>query len=121
MPDRDRNTIAAATQFYGFQVLSVNPNDPAGPLVLSPVRDGDPHQLWHQDPWRQFGNCKTTETLGIKDTDHVNKDACVLISKATKQLLCCGGSSQMLCVVDYARGTDGSAVRRGVVLDTVSF
>lgn len=100
-------------------VLSVNPDDRAGPLILAPVRDSDHHQLWHQDQWRQYGNHKTTETLGIKDTDHVNKDACVLISKATKQLLCCGGSGQLLRLVDYARGNDGTAVRRGVVLDTV--
>lgn len=100
-------------------MLSVNPDDVGGPLILAPVRDGDPHQLWHQDSWRQYGNCKTTDTLGIKDTDHVNKDACVLISKATKQLLSCGSSDQLLHCVDYARGNDGDAVRRGVVLDTV--
>ena len=103
-----------------LQVLSVNPEDPAGPLIMAPVRDNDPHQLWHQDHWRQFGKHKTTETVGIKDTDHVNKDACVLISKATRQLLCCAGPGQPLRVIDYARGADGSAVRRGVVLDTVS-
>ena len=111
-----------------LQVLSVNPDDIDGPLIMAPVRDNDPHQLWHQDHWRQFGNAKVKNCIkvngkevikGITETDHVNKEACVLISKSSRRLLCCGGRDQLLRLADYARGADGDAVRRAVVLDMV--
>ena len=69
------------TSITCLQVLSVSSTDPSAPLLLTPARDGDPSQLWHQDHWRQFGNHKVTSTLGLQDIDHVNKEAFVLINK----------------------------------------
>ena len=114
-----------------FPGLVCEPDDVDGPLIMAPVRDGDPHQLWHQDHWRQFRNAKVkncikingTEFQGMTETDHVNKEACVLISKSTRRLLCCDGRDQLLRLTEYARGADGAAgaaVRRGFTLDMVS-
>ena len=87
---------------------------------MAPVRDGDPHQLWHQDHWRQFGNPKIKALVkglkGVNEINHVDKEACVLISKSTRKLLCCGGRDQLLRVVDYAGGAN---VIKGVTLDLV--
>ncbi|MCJ1368781.1 hypothetical protein MMC16_007929, partial [Acarospora aff. strigata] len=98
-------------------VLSANSTDVDAPLVLAPVRDGNPCQLWHQDHWRQFGNSKVTATLGLQDIDHLNKEAFVLINKATKKMLACGSHGEPMGLVDYASGCDGPAVRKLILME----
>ena len=100
------------------QVLSANPTDITAPLTLAAVRDGDPSQLWHQDHWRQFGNSRTTATLGMQDIDHLNKEAFVLINKATKKMLACGSHGEPMGLVDYGPGCDGPAVRKLILMET---
>ena len=102
-----------------LQVLSANSTDVDAPLVLAPVRDGNPCQLWHQDHWRQFGNSKVTATLGLQDIDHLNKEAFVLINKATKKMLACGSHGEPMGLVDYASGCDGPAVRKLILMEPV--
>lgn len=101
------------------QVLSANPTDVSAPLILTAVRDGDPSQLWHQDHWRQFGNSTVTATLGMQDIDHLNKEAFVLINKATKMMLACGSRGEPMGLVDYAPGCDGPAVRKLILMEPV--
>ena len=99
-------------------MLSAHPTDSNAPLILAAVRDGDPNQLWHQDHWRQFGNSKTTATLGMQDIDHLNKEAFVLINKATKKMLACGSHGEPMGLVDYGPGCDGPVVRKLILMDT---
>ena len=94
------------------QVLSANPADTSTPLVLAPVQDHNPHQLWYQDHWRQFGNPGA-------NNDHVNKEAFVLINKATMKLLASRTDEHHLRLVDYGRGQSGDATRECVVLEEV--
>ena len=102
-------------------MLSANPADTNAPLILAAVRDGDPSQLWHQDQWRQFGKSKVTATLGMQDIDHLNKEAFVLINKATKKMLACGSHGEPMGLVDYGPGCDGPAVRKLILMETVCF
>lgn len=90
------------------------------PLLLAAVRDGDPSQLWHQDHWRQFGNSTVTATLGMQDIDHLNKEAFVLVNKATQQMLACGSHGEPTGMVDYAPGCNGPAVRKLILMEPVS-
>ena len=87
--------------------------------MLAVVRDGNPSQLWHQDHWRQFGKSKVTVTLGMQDIDHLNKEAFVLINKATKKMLACGSHGEPMGLVDYGPGCDGPAVRKLILMKTV--
>lgn len=101
-----------------MQVLSANPIDLDGPLVLSPIRPGDPHQLWYQDFWNQFGASRSNWHI-IKETQHVKSEAFVLINKATKRMIWAGGKDQALRLVDYDAGADAEVTRRCTLFDTV--
>ncbi|KAL3131611.1 hypothetical protein ABBQ38_007908 [Trebouxia sp. C0009 RCD-2024] len=91
-------------------VLSANPADISAPLILAPVQDHNPHQLWYQDHWRQFGNPGA-------NSDHVNKEAFVLINKATMKLIACRTDEHHLRLIEYGRGKGGDATRECVVLE----
>ena len=54
---------------------------------------------------------------GVKDINHLDKEACVLSSKSTGKLLCSRGRDQQLHLVDYARY---AALMKGITLDLVS-
>ena len=102
-----------------MQVLSANPADIDGPLVLTPVRPGDPNQLWYQDFWNQFGCSKSSWNV-IKETQHIRSEAFVLINKATKRMIWAGGHDQPLRLVDYDVGADADTTRQCTLFDMVS-
>lgn len=102
-----------------MQVLSANPADIDGPLVLTPVKPGDPHQLWYQDFWNQFGCSRSTWNV-IKETQHIRSEAFVLINQATKRMIWAGDQDQPLRLVDYDMGADADNTRQCTLFDMVS-
>ena len=104
-----------------MQVLSANPADPTGPLIMARMKAGDPHQLWYQDFWNQFGSSTTKWSIGpLGETCHTQSQAFVLINKATKKLVWAGEQGQALTLADYAMGQDAELTRRCTLFDQVA-
>lgn len=104
-----------------MQVLSANPADLAGPLIMARMKPGDPHQLWFQDFWNQFG-CSTRQgAVGVLgETCHIKSQAFVLINKATKQLVWAGEEGQPLTLAPYSMGSNAELTRRCTLFDLAS-
>lgn len=100
-------------------MLSANPKDLDGPLVLAPIKPADPNQLWYQDFWNQFGASRSSWSI-IRETHHIRSQAFVLINKATKRMIWAGGQNQPLRLVDYDMGADAEVTRRCTLFDMVS-
>ena len=104
-----------------MQVLSANPADLAGPLIMARQKPGDPHQLWYQDFWNQFGCSSSKAGLGmLGETCHTKSKAFVLINKATKQLVWAGEQGQPLRLAPYSMGSDADLTRRCTLFDQAS-
>ena len=106
---------------HGTQVLSANPADLAGPLIMARVKPGDPHQLWFQDFWNQFG-CSTRQgAVGVLgETCHIKSQAFVLINKATRQQVWAGEEGQPLTLAPYSMGSNAELTRRCTLFDLAS-
>lgn len=104
-----------------MQVLSANPVDLAGPLIMARMKPGDPHQLWFQDFWNQFG-CSTRQgAVGVLgETCHIKSQAFVLINKATRQLVWAGEEGQPLTLAPYSMGSNAELTRRCTLFDLAS-
>ncbi len=87
---------------------------------MARMKPGDPHQMWYQDFWSQFG-CSTSKwSIGpLGETCHTKSQAFVLINKATMQLVWAGEQGQPLTLADYAMGKDADLTRRCTLLDQV--
>ncbi|KAA6423453.1 MAG: hypothetical protein FRX49_06514 [Trebouxia sp. A1-2] len=99
-------------------VLSANPADLSGPLIMARMKPGDPYQMWYQDFWNQFGCSTSTWSIGpLGETCHTKSQAFVLINKATMQLVWAGEQGQPLTLADYAMGKDADLTRRCTLFD----
>ncbi len=87
---------------------------------MARMKPGDPHQMWYQDFWNQFG-CSTSKwSIGpLGETCHTKSHAFVLINKATMQLVWAGEQGQPLTLADYAMGKDADLTRRCTLFDQV--
>ena len=87
---------------------------------MARMKPGDPHQMWYQDFWNQFG-CSTSKwSIGpLGETCHTKSQAFVLINKATMQLVWAGEQGQSLTLADYAMGKDADLTRRCTLFDQV--
>lgn len=104
-----------------MQVLSANPADSTGPLIMARVKPGDPHQLWYQDFWNQFGCSTSKGALGmLGETCHVKSKAFVLINKATRQLVWAGEPGQPLRLAPYSMGSNAELTRHCTLFDQAS-
>lgn len=106
---------------YALQVLSANPADLAGPLIMARMKPGNPHQLWFQDFWNQFG-CSTRQGAAgvLGETCHIKSQAFVLINKATRQMVWAGEQGQPLTLAPYSMGNDAELTRRCTLFDLAS-
>ena len=104
-----------------MQVLSANPADLAGPLIMARMKPGDPNQLWFQDFWNQFG-CSTSKGAGgvLGETCHIKSQAFVLINKATRQLVWAGEQGQPLTLAPYSMGSHPELTRCCTLFDLAS-
>ena len=98
-----------------MQVLSANPADLTGPLIMARVKPRDPHQLWYQDFWNQFGCSRAVGMLG--ETCHAKSKAFVLINKATRQLVWAGEQGQPLRLAPYSMGSNAELTRHCTLFD----
>ena len=104
-----------------LQVLSANPADVTGPLIMACMKPGDPYQLWFQDFWNQFGCSIRNGPLGrLDETCHIKSQAFVLINRATKQLVWAGEQGQPLTLAPYSMGSDADRTRRCTLFDQAS-
>ena len=101
-------------------MLSANPADLSGPLIMARTKPGDPHQMWYQDFWNQFG-CSTSKwSIGpLGETCHTKSQAFVVMNKATMQVVWAGEPGQPLTLADYAMGKDADLTRRCTLFDQV--
>ena len=89
---------------------------------MARMQPGDPHQMWYQDFWNQFGSSTSKWSAGpLGETCHIRSQAFVLINKATMQMVWAGEMGQPLSLVDYAAGQDAELTRRCTLFDMVRF
>ena len=106
---------------YATQVLSANPADLAGPLIMARVKPGDPHQLWFQDFWNQFGCSRRQGAAGVLgETCHIKSQAFVLVNKATRQLVWASEEGQPLTLAPYSMASNAELTRRCTLFDLAS-
>lgn len=88
---------------------------------MARVKPGDPHQLWFQDFWNQFG-CSTRQgAVGVLgETCHIKSQAFVLINKATRQLVWAGEEGQPLTLAPYSISSKAELTRRCTLFDLAS-
>lgn len=88
---------------------------------MARMKPGDPHQMWYQDFWNQFG-CSTSKwSVGpFGETCHTKSQAFVLINKATMQLVWAGEQGQPLTLAEYSMGKDAGLTRRCTLFDQVA-
>ena len=104
-----------------MQVLSANPTDLDSPLIMTHMKPGDPHQLWFQDFWNQFGCSTSTGAVSVLgETCYIKSQAFVLINKATRQLVWAGEEGQPLTLAPYNMGSDAQLTRRCTLFDLAS-
>ena len=104
-----------------MQVLSANPADLGGPLIMARMKPGDPHQLWFQDFWNQFGCSRRQGAVGVLgETCHIKSQAFVLFNKATRQLVWAGEEGQPLTLAPYSMGSNAELTRRCTLFDLAS-
>lgn len=88
---------------------------------MARMKPGDPHQLWYQDFWNQFGASTSKWSMGpLGETCHTKSQAFVLINKATRQLVWAGEQGQALTLADYSMGKEADLTRRCTLFDQVA-